>query len=439
MRAYLWLIYVIVCGGLLSACGTTSSVNIPSTDTPTPPTLETDPTESNQFVVWGQSDLTLSIDNYIKSLFEAQHPEIDVIFVDAGWDEALRQNFENAIQMGRPPEIVIGENYFRTFAADGKLQAVDSVLAQYDDLIPPTYAGAIYEEQVYAVPYLTGIFAFERNCDVIESAGLNCDDVPQYWDELLADAQAITEAGAGDYYGYTLQGPGGTAVGSAFRIAVYQAQVGGLPCADDACTVPNFNRAESIPVYQFLRDLVQNNPPGLLENTHEGEVYEALFRGVSAYQIAGSWHPEWAQISGCDNCRYSSIPYPRDGQSATLLVGNVLYAAPTNSQHPELALEWLELLLSDEVQSRIFAETGRFPVRTSALTDLLAEADDVTGIFVDRLLNSENVYILPQWGQNPRATWEIYNDLLYTLLTTDQPIDDLMAQAQTQVETLYAE
>lgn len=391
---------------------------------------------SNEFIVWGQSALTQSIDLHMEAVFEELHPEIDVVFVDAGWDEALRQNFENSIQMGRPPEIVIGENYFRTFAASGDIQVVDGVLANYDDIISTTYSGAEYEGSFYAVPYLTGIFAFERNCDVVEAAGLDCDTPPQYWDELLEEARTITEAGAGDYYGYTLQGPGGTAVGSAFRIAVYQAQLDALPCANDACTIPDFNRPETLPVYEFLREIATLTPPGLIENSHEGEVYEALFRGVSAYQIAGSWHPGWAQDVGCDACQYSSVPVSRDGNSGNLLVGNVLYGAPTNSLHPELALEWLELLLSDDIQSRIFSVSGRLPVRTSILTDLQPDVDEATAVFIDELLNNDSLQILPQWENHAREIWQIYNDLLEGVLLTERSIADIMAEAQNAVVAL---
>jgi len=390
----------------------------------------------NNFIVWGQSFLTAEIDNYMKTVFEERHPEINVVFVDSGWDEALRQNLENSLQMGRPPEIVIGENYFRSFAARGDLQIVDSVYDNYDDVIPATYQAAIYEDHIYAVPYLTGVFAFERNCTVVESAGFDCDTPPEYWDELLEEVTAITQAGLTDYYGYTLQGPGGTAVGSAFRVAVYQSQLDALPCADEACTIPDFNRPETIPVYEFVRELAAQTPPGLIENTNENEVYEALFRGLSAYQIAGSWHPGWAETAGCEDCRYSSVPRPRDGQTSNMIVGNVLYAAPANSQHPDLALEWLELLLSDEVQAMIYPESGRLPVRSSTLSELQNDVDEATGVFINELLTNENIQLLPQFEENPRRVWEIYSNLLEAVMLSDRPIESIMAEAQTDLEAL---
>lgn len=391
--------------------------------------------DDNTFIVWGPSGLVL--DAYITETFQARHPDLEIVITNQGWDESLRQNLQNAILIGRPPDVVIGENYFRAFAAQGDLLPLDDILEKYaDDIVPATYAGAIYDGSVYAIPMFTGVFAFERNCQVIETAGLDCDTPPQYWDELLAEAAAIHDAGAGDFFGYTLQGPGGTAVGSAFRIAVYQAQLDALPCGDEACTIPKFDDPNAIAVYDMLRELTAYTPPGLIDNTNEAQVYEALFRGLSAYQIAGSWHVEWAANAGCDTCRYSSIPIPREGHPANMLVGNVLYAAPSQAPHPELAKEWIELLISTKVQERVFTQLGRLPVRRSVLSSLQESVDPATATFIDELLYNETLAILPQWEDHPREIWAIYNDLLTAVLKTDRPIPEIMDEAQAAVEAL---
>lgn len=391
--------------------------------------------DDNTFIVWGPSGLEL--DDYITKTFQERHPELEIVITDQGWDEALRQNLQNAILMGRPPDVVIGENYFRAFAAKGDLLPLDDIIEKYkDDLIPATYVGAVYKGLPYAIPMFTGIFAFERNCSVIEAAGLNCDQPPQYWDDLLSEAAIISNTGAGSYFGYSLQGPGGTAVGSAFRIAVYQAQLGALPCTDETCTIPKFDDPKVIPVYEMLRELVKYTPPGLIDNTNEGQVYEALFRGVSAYQIAGSWHVGWAKTAGCTTCRYSPIPVARGGKTANLLVGNALYGAPSKGRHPELAKEWLELLLSAEAQTRVFTTLGRLPVRRSVLNEIRQTVDDSTATFIDELLNNSEIVLLPQWEANPRQVWAIYNDLLTAVLKTDRPIPEIMDEAQAAFEAL---
>lgn len=413
-------------------------VSCTSSPTPSPEVTDTElSSEDNQFIIWGLSGLGDAINNSLVSRFQALHPEMEVVILDQGWDEALRQNLENSIQLGRPPDVVIGENYFRYFAARGEMLALDELINKYsDDLIPATYAAAVYEGHTYAVPFMTGIFALERNCSVIEDAGFDCETPPVYWDELLAEAEAINEAGAGNYFGYTLQGPGGTAVGAAFRIAVYQAQLDALPCADEACTIPDFNQEEVIPVYEFLRQIAAFTPTDLLSNTNEGQVYEVLFRGGSAYQIAGSWHTAWAETSGCDTCHYSPLPIPREGHNANLVVGNVLFGVPSGAPHPEMSLEWLDLMLSSETQDRVYPELGRMPVRRSTLEALQPTVEEATGVFITELLTNESITILPQWEESPREVWTIYNDLLSGVLLTELPIPDLMREAQERVEAL---
>jgi multiple sugar transport system substrate-binding protein len=434
MKRYMVIALVLLLFVLIGCQPQPTPTPIPPTPTPIP-TADAAVEEDNTFIVWGPSGLEL--DSYITETFQARHPELEIVIVDQGWDEALRQNLQNAILMGRPPEVVIGENYFRAFAADGELLPLDDLMAPYiDDIIPATYAGAIYEDSIYAVPMFTGVFAFERNCAVIDAAERDCDNPPQDWEDLLAEAAAITAAGEDAYYGYTLQGPGGTAVGSAFRIAVYQAQLDALPCADAACTIPKFDDPAAIPVYEMLREIVAYTPPGLIDNTNEGQVYEALFRGVSAYQIAGSWHVGWAETAGCDTCRYSSIPIASGGHAANMLVGNVLYAAPSGSHHPELAKEWLELLISTEAQERVFTMLGRLPVRRSVLRDIQETVDPATAVFIDELVTNEDLAILPQWEDNPRETWAIYNELLIAVLKTDRPIPEIMAEAQAALDSL---
>jgi ABC-type glycerol-3-phosphate transport system substrate-binding protein len=113
-----------------------------------------------------------------------------------------------------------------------------------------------------------------------------------------------------------------------------------------------------------------------------------------------------------------------------------MFAAPTDALHPELAKEWLELLLSDEVQAQVFPVLGRLPVRRSVLETLRLEVDEATIVFIDELLNTDTINILPQWENNPSETWAIYNDMLEAVLTSNRPILEIMNEAQAAVDAL---
>ena len=303
--------------------------------------------------------------------------------------------------------------------------------------IPGTYQGAELNGKVYGLASFTSVFGFERNCDVVKAAGLDCDNPPKTWDELLAQAEVINRAGNGEYYGYSLQGPAGFAMGAAFRIKVYLLQAGAdmaKPDPETGLDYPYFNDPKAVPVYEFLRKLEKQSVPGLAFEPDEGKVYSQLFLGKSAYQMAGGWHVQWAKDTGCTDCRYSAIPLPPGGQPATVVVANVIYGVLKTSKHPEAAMKWIEYTQRDDVQAQVFIANGRIPTTRTALEALRPSADPATQAYIDLLLTGQNIQAMPQWVKNPQKVWQVYNDFLTKLFTTDTPVQALMDEAQMAAE-----
>ena len=197
---------------------------------------------------------------------------------------------------------------------------------------------------------------------------------------------------------------------------------------------PWFNDPKAAPVYTYLRELAKTTPPGLLFEADEGKVYTQLFQGKSAYQMAGGWHVQWAKDSGCTNCQYSSVPLPKDGQPATVVVANVIYGIMKTSKNPDAAMEWIKFTQRDDVQAQVFIANGRIPTTKTALAALRPSADPATQAYIDTLLNSSNVNAMPQWVKNPQKVWQVYNDFLVKLFTTDDPVETLMDEAQALAE-----
>jgi multiple sugar transport system substrate-binding protein len=445
LLAFLMLLPLLLaaCGTLISTPAPPTTEVVPETEHPTE-TKEAVPEEPIELVIWAEyfTQETMSTDPagagryglYLKEQFEKEHPGVTIKIEYHGWDEALRQELFNALLAGTAPDIVVGENYFQQYAELGALVPLDDVIADVkDDLIPGTYKAAQYKGQIYGISAFTGVFGFERNCKVVEAAGLDCDHPPETWDDLLEQARMITEQGNGQYYGYTLQGPVETSVGSVFRIAVYLAQAGASMCQDD-CTYPYFNNPRAVPVMEFIRELNRYTLPGLTFNPDEGEVHKQLPQGFSAYQIAGSWHPKQAREVGCEDCRYSGVPIPENGQPASLVVGNAIYAVLRYSKHPDIAAEWVKFLARKDLQNLVFPTLGRLPSTRSALTKLRPNVDPPTRAFIDQLLNNPKLEILPQWHKDPQKLWRIYNDMLAEILTTERPVHEIMDEAQAAAE-----
>lgn len=373
---------------------------------------------------------------YLKEQFEREHPGVIITLEYQGWDEALRQNLLNSFLIGAAPDIIVGENYFHQYAMMGALVPLNEVIEDIKgDLIPGTYKAAQVNDTIYGISAFTGIFGFERNCQVIHDAGLKCETPPKTWDELLDQAKLITERGQGKYYGYTLQGPVGYPVGAILRIAVFLAQAGVSICRNN-CSEPYFNDPKAVPVMEFLRKLNTYTPPGLTLNPREPQVYSALFQGRSTYQIAASWHPDWARESGCEDCCYSAVPTPEGGQPASVIVGNTIYAVLKQSKHPDIAAQWVKFLTRSDVQELVYPTLGRLPSTRSALSKLRPQVEAPLQVFIDELLHNQELGILPQWSNKPNELWQVYNTMLSQVLTSERPIPEIMDEAQASAEEL---
>jgi multiple sugar transport system substrate-binding protein len=373
----------------------------------------------------------------VKDRFKEMYPHVTVKFENFGWDEALRQNLVTALLGGTAPDVIVGENFFQQYADLGAMAPLDDAIVDIEDnLIPGTYAAAVTQGKVYGICQFTGCFGFERNPNVIEAAGLDPSEAPTTWDELLEQAEIITEAGNGEFYGYTLQGPVGFSVGGIFRIAVYMKQAGADMCSDD-CTYPWFDNPKAEEVLSFLREINRYTPPGLTFNPDEGQVYTQLFLGKSAYQICGSWHVGWAKDSGLDNAMYSGIPIPAGGQPASIVVGNVINGVLTASEHKTEAAALCKMFTEDDIQDLVNPVLGRMPSTRSALQRLEPTASDADKAFINELLTAD-LGVLPQWRKDPQKLWTIYNDMLTQVLSTEDPILGIMDEAQVAADAVMA-
>jgi ABC-type glycerol-3-phosphate transport system substrate-binding protein len=409
------------------------------------------PTAVTNLTVWGSGlDLTQiekdptgagAAMKTLRDNFIAKHPGTTVVWEDHGWDEALRQNVTTALLGGTAPDVIVGENFFQSYAALNAMLPID-------DVIPPevksnsilgTHKAAIYNGKTYGLSWLSGCFGFEMNGDLLKNAGLDAK-VPATWDEMLTVSKAITDKGAGKYYGYTLQGPQGFSVGGMFRLAVYLQQLGVQINKPDAFDQPNFNDPNGFPVWELVRKLNPYEPPGLVFESDEGKVYTQLFLGKSAQQVAGSWFTTWAVQNKFTNSVWGPVPIPQGGKPASYVVGNVIYGGLAASKAPDLAKDWVVVAQDDKVQNLVFSSAGRLPATISGMGTLLADTATGTGHPTDsdktfgKLLRDSDLGILPQWTKAPNQLNQIWNDLFTAVVQTKTDVKQLADDAQAKAE-----
>jgi ABC-type glycerol-3-phosphate transport system substrate-binding protein len=437
-------------GALIAACGGTRTVEVTKEVVKEVQVTAAPVQGEKTLLVWGSG---LGLPDYLKGdpkaygfaaleaqdkAFKAKNPDVKLVWEEHGWDEALRQNIVTALLAGTPPDVIVGENFFQQYASLKALIPLDEVTpaAVADESVLGTHKAAIFEGKNYGFSWLSGCFGFEANPNVLKQAGQK-EEIPATWDDLLIAAEAVTKAGAGNFYGYTLQGPLGFSVGGMFRVAVYMQQSGVLLTKPDDPFYPNFNDPKSVPVWEFVRKLMPFTPPGLAFEADEGKVYTQLFQGKSAMQIAGSWHTSWAKQTGLENAIYGQVPYPKDGKPASYVVGNVIWGVMSATKVPDIGADWVMVSQSDEVQQTIFPGVGRIPPTKRWIAKML---EDTTVPEADKtyakMLRDADLGILPQWIKEPNKLNSTWNDLFAAVITTETDIKQLADEAQSKAEEI---
>ncbi|MFH1084308.1 MAG: extracellular solute-binding protein [Chloroflexota bacterium] len=374
-----------------------------------------------------------------KKILADKVPGATYTFKDMGWDEVLRQNMVTGLLGGTAPDVIVGESFIQPYARIGAyLQLDDGLTDIKKNLIPGTYANAVADGKIYGISQYTGVFAFESNPNVVKQAGLDPNEWPKTWSQLLERCAAITKAGKDKFYGYTLQGPVGFLVGGIMRYNVFANLAGVTLCKDD-CQAPFFDDPKLEPVLAFIRELNRYTPPGLTFNPNEGQVYSQLHEGISAYQIGAPWHMQWAiEAKIEDVIQYGPLPKPdQGGKDVSRTVGNPLVMVLSGSKFPRESIEFIKITQMDEITDYVYVATnGRSPSTYSGLQRTLPKIKPQHKIFFE-ILQTAAVGAMPQWTKATDKVWTTFNEMMQKLLTTEDPIAPLQQAAQAAAEAAY--
>jgi len=379
----------------------------------------------------------------ILAIMEDELPDVTFTYRDMGWDEVLRQNLVTGLLGGTAPDIIVNESFIQPYARMGAYLPLDEALEEAgikDNLIPGAHVNAVADGKLYGISQFTGVFAFESNARVVEQAGLDPNEWPTTWSQLLERCAAITQAGKDQYYGYTLQGPVGFLVGGIMRYNVYGTMAGAPMCKND-CLDPYFDDPKLEKPLAFVRELNRYTPPGLTWNPDEGQVYSQLHAGVSAYQIGAPWHMTWAKQYGVEDVVHTGpLPLPDEGGiNTSRTVGNCLVLAMSGTKYPSETIEFMEILTRDEVTDHVYVVTsGRSPSTYSGLKRTLPNVSPYHKIFFEILQGAE-VGAMPQWPKAVDKVWAAVNEMMTKVLSTEDPIPQLQAEAQAAAEKAIAE
>lgn len=309
----------------------------------------------------GDADLENSFIDQMAAKFEEENPGVTVTVVQQGGDiSSSSAQFQAASVAGDGPDLRI------QYAGGPTLSFADF----FEDLEPyltpeiidsmtgfnVNRAGFAPDGAILGMPYGAGnMFTVFSNTAILEEAGLDPADPPATWEELMANAQQVTEnTDSNGFWMANLEGYVGAWIISALvggelgESAFTQMYAGEIPLDDPAM----------LKAYEAFAEIgasgVTNPDAGQVSN---GDSTAGFVDGQGAYYIVGSWENNNMVDAFGDGVGVSFIPMFEGAEYPAMAAGGpeIAISMTNYSENKELAGEFLQFLAQPENQD-VFVE-----------------------------------------------------------------------------------
>jgi multiple sugar transport system substrate-binding protein len=369
--------------------------------------------DAETITIWGRENNTELVVKNFNTYMENQGRDIEAKFQLIPYEQQ-NQKLMASFAAGNPPDLVsldiILHPYYNSIDAFTDLTDFVNSLP-YRDALPQGMLNLGKEDgKLHGVPYTVDLSAFIWNKDLFEKEGLDPNDPPETWEELIEIGKKLTKDtdgdGTPDQYGLGMVGKSAGWHMFGFMPFVWS-NGGNLVTAEGKSGI---NEPEAIEAIEFWTDLIHEHEiaPKTAGTWGYSDVYNAFITNKIGMMVSGNFNIlTFKQDAPELNYGITYIPRPKDGHHSSFSGGNLI-AIPEQSAHKEAAKEFLRYALSEEVQVDIWAKNGALPVRTDLFDNKYFDEEPIFKVFADVLAVS----------QAPKSTK--YNELYDPMLTAMQ-------------------
>jgi multiple sugar transport system substrate-binding protein len=327
---------------------------------------------------------------------------ISVTLIQGGWDQIADRIL---------PEIATGGSAYDVVEFDNGWVAEwcgAGWLTPLDDYLPEGYAEGMIpglvdlfscpDGHLYGVVWNNDTRFFYYNRAMLEEAGIEAP--PTTWDELVAQATTLQEAGIVDYALVPFWNQEWSLIND-FHFWVYT--FGGQIVDDQGCFLWNTD-PNTLAALEFMVSLRENgiaDPAGLTYN--QAAAQNVFLNGGATYMPQGisgllAYANDPEQSTVVDQIAVGLVPGAEAGMSATLTLPEA-YAIPVNSEHKEAAARFIEYMTSRESNIFLAREIGLLPIWVDLYTD-----EELTALypfwadFADQLASARGLSTLTWYG-----------------------------------------
>lgn len=357
--------------------------------------------------------------------FDEQNEDIVIEYRVLQFDELVTES-TRAIATGQAPDIISFDNPdFALFSSRGAMLDITDMVANSSVIKTDSYYegplnSVTWDGRLYGLPKYTDTIGLFYNKDMFRAKGLDPDDPPSTWDELLEAARVLNDPAAG-VYGITFSARGNEE--GTFQFLPWIQMTGG-----DYTKVNGPGAVKALELWKTFLDEKLASQDVLSVGQWDSTGF--FNNGQAAMGISGPWELNRMSEDAKFDWGVALLPTETEGGERASALGGFDWGISAQTKHPEEAFRLLEFFYSQE--NRFFPEFSSIPARGDIeLPPTGVELKDAAlKVFQEQLQYARPRGPHPEWQKISKAIYDAMQAALTGQMTAQAALD----QAQATIE-----
>ncbi len=321
-----------------------------------------------------------------------------------------------AIRAGSPPDVVgLNDIDVPTFSHEGALMDLTkyiNALPYKKSLSPGHLALATIGNKYYGLPYLADLSVLWYNKKLFSEAGLNPNDPPTNYAQIMTDATKISALGHG-IYGFSFAGDCQGCLGFTMLPSLWADGVHMIHGPLGNQTVDVANDAPLKTMLADYRTLWSKKMVPVNDQTQNGLTWGADFEAGKVGILPGDYGFATKMTNPSE---FADAPLPGvTGDNYSTFDGGDDFVIPSGAANPSGAWEFIKWVLEPAQQAQ-YPSLGDTPVRSDVLTPAFAAKNPYDAVALKALAKGSVEYTLAYDAvyNEPGSPWfKMFEDAVY--------------------------
>jgi multiple sugar transport system substrate-binding protein len=309
--------------------------------------------------------------------FNASHKNLQVKLTLTSINDDVT-SLATSIRAGDPPDVVgLNDIDVPTFTREGAFMDLTSQINKlpYKSALSPGHVGlATYQGKEYGVPYWADLSVLWYNKQLFQRAGLNPDNPPTTYAQILSDAQAINKLGHG-VSGFTFAGDCQGCLGFTVQPGIW-ADGSHLTSGDIGSQTANITGNQAlVSALTLYRNIWTQHLAPDNDRTDNGPTWGEDFAAGKIGIMPGGYGQVVNLVKASQlGSEFMDTPLPGASGGYSTFDGGDDFVIPSAAKNPSGAWEFIQWVLQTQ-QQQLYPALGATPVRTDVLTPSFSAAN----------------------------------------------------------------